>query len=63
MRPSSASWLTQNRASLSAIAGNWSAKLEYLYVDLGEISCAGCFGASNVDFRTHVVRAGLNWRF
>jgi outer membrane immunogenic protein len=46
-----------------AIAGNWTAKLEYLYVDLGDISCAGCFAASNVDFRTHVVRAGLNWRF
>lgn len=46
-----------------AIAGNWTAKLEYLYVDLGDASCAACVAASNVDFRTHLVRAGLNWRF
>jgi outer membrane immunogenic protein len=46
-----------------AIAGNWTAKLEYLYVDLGDVSCCGGLPAGNVDFRTHLVRAGLNWRF
>jgi outer membrane immunogenic protein len=46
-----------------AVAGNWTAKLEYLYVDLGDVSCGGCVAASSVDFRTHLVRAGLNYRF
>ena len=42
----------------------WSAKVEYLYVDLGDVSCAACLpAASNADFRAHVVRAGLNFRF
>jgi outer membrane immunogenic protein len=52
---------------------NWSTKLEYLYVDLGNVSntftvpvaaggAAYTFtGSSNV--RDHVVRAGLNYRF
>ena len=49
----------------AAIAGNWTAKLEYLYVDLGDVSCtvASCGAISNVDIRTNVVRAGLNLRF
>jgi len=48
----------------AAVYANWTAKLEYLYVDLGDVSCAACLPvASNVDFRTHVVRAGLNFRF
>jgi outer membrane immunogenic protein len=48
----------------AAIVANWTAKLEYLYVDLGDVSCAACLpAASNVDFRSHVVRAGLNFRF
>jgi outer membrane immunogenic protein len=50
-----------------AMWGNWSAKLEYLYVDLGSISCgaATCVAASdtNVDFTANVVRAGINYRF
>ena len=47
-----------------APAYNWTAKLEYLYVDLGDVSCAACLpAASNVDFRAHVLRAGLNFRF
>ena len=47
------------------IAGNWTAKLEYLYVDLGDVNCsaAACGTATNVDFSTNVVRAGLNYRF
>jgi outer membrane immunogenic protein len=47
----------------AAVAANWTAKLEYLYVDLGDVSCAACLRASNVDFQSHVVRAGLNLRF
>jgi outer membrane immunogenic protein len=44
-----------------AIAGPWTAKVEYLYADLGKNSCAACGG--DVDFKTNVVRAGLNYRF
>jgi outer membrane immunogenic protein len=51
-----------------AFLGNWSAKLEYLYVDLGSFDCsASCSGvagvASNVDFKTNIIRAGLNYKF
>jgi outer membrane immunogenic protein len=50
-----------------AVAGNWTAKGEYLYVDLGDLNCsaANCGGAGpiKIDFTTHVVRAGLNYRF
>jgi outer membrane immunogenic protein len=47
------------------IAGNWTAKLEYLYADLGDTTCsaASCGIATNVDFTTNIVRAGLNYRF
>jgi outer membrane immunogenic protein len=48
----------------AAVIANWTAKIEYLYVDLGNVSCTACLpAASNVDFRSHVVRAGLNYRF
>jgi outer membrane immunogenic protein len=50
-----------------ALAGNWTAKGEYLYVDLGDLNCnvAQCGGAgrSKVDFTSHILRAGLNYRF
>jgi outer membrane immunogenic protein len=47
------------------IAGNWTAKLEYLYVDLGDTTCsaAACGAATNVDLTANVVRAGVNYRF
>ncbi|HYI27380.1 MAG TPA: outer membrane protein, partial [Bradyrhizobium sp.] len=47
-----------------AIAPNWTAKLEYLYVDLGDAGCGvlACAG-TNIDFSTHIVRAGLNYKF
>ena len=54
------------------LAGNWSAKVEYLYLDLGSqtITFPIDFGLgfTNVNtietkFRDHVVRAGLNYRF
>jgi outer membrane immunogenic protein len=49
----------------AAIVGNLTAKVEYLYADLGNISCAAgsCSVPTNVNFRTNVVRAGLNVRF
>jgi outer membrane immunogenic protein len=49
-----------------AIAGNWTAKAEYLYVDLGKFNCGISCGAAatdNVSFTTNLVRAGVNYRF
>ena len=47
------------------IAGNWTAKLEYLYADLGGTTCSAvaCGVATNVDLTVNVVRGGLNYRF
>ena len=47
------------------IAGNWTAKLEYLYADLGDTTCsaAACGAATNVDLSLNILRAGLNYRF
>lgn len=49
----------------AALAPNWTAKIEYLHVDLGNVGCsaAACGAATNVDFQANVVRAGLNFRF
>ena len=49
------------------IAGNWTAKAEYLYVDLGKFNCGLACGnginPDNVSFSTHMVRGGVNFRF
>jgi len=44
----------------AAIAGPWTAKVEYLYVDLQSSSAP--LGAST-DFHTNLVRGGINYRF
>jgi outer membrane immunogenic protein len=49
-----------------AFLNNWSAKLEYLYVDLGTATCgAGCSTTNpfDVTFSTQIVRGGLNYKF
>lgn len=50
-----------------ALPGNWTAKGEYLYADLGDMSCsaANCGGvdSTKVEFKSHILRAGLNYRF
>jgi len=48
-----------------AIAANWSAKAEYLYVDLGKFNCGITCGAvtDNVSFNTNLIRGGVNYRF
>jgi outer membrane immunogenic protein len=50
-----------------AFAGPWSAKLEYLYADLGTKACASasCIAAGGIDvtMRMNIIRAGLNYRF
>lgn len=44
----------------AAVAGPWTAKVEYLYADLGRSSAPL---GSDVRFKTNTVRAGLNYRF
>ena len=52
----------------AALAGNWTAKLEYLYLDLGTLSVnttdidGGPFTVNN-RVRDQIVRVGLNYRF
>jgi outer membrane immunogenic protein len=49
-----------------ALPGNWSAKAEYLHVDLGDFNCGGnCGGApnENVSMHDNVFRAGVNYHF
>ncbi len=49
-----------------AVANNWTAKAEYLYVDLGKFDCGTACGApapDNVRLNANVLRAGLNYRF
>jgi len=49
-----------------ALPGNWSAKAEYLHVDLGSFNCGtGCGGTpnENVSLRENVFRAGVNYHF
>lgn len=49
-----------------ALPGNWSAKAEYLHVNLGRFDCGidcGAAGSDNVSLHEDVVRAGLNYHF
>ena len=48
-----------------AFAGPWSAKLEYLYTDLGTTSCGTCFAGSpqDVNVKVNAIRLGVNYRF
>jgi outer membrane immunogenic protein len=48
-----------------ALAAPWTARLEYLYVDLGDVGCGRRCGpgTGNLDFNAHIVRAGVNYRF
>ena len=46
-----------------AFMGNWTAKLEYLYVDLGSFDAGVAPVVNNVSFNENIVRAGLNYKF
>ena len=49
-----------------AFMGAWSAKLEYLYVDLGKVTCtAACSGTTPIDvtFTSNILRGGVNYKF
>jgi outer membrane immunogenic protein len=50
------------------IGGNWTAKLEYLYVDLGRVSgsftpVVGLTSAYSSRVTDNVLRVGLNYKF
>ena len=48
-----------------ALAPNWSAKIEYLYLDLGSEQYFGGVGNGgfDADLQAHTVKVGLNYRF
>src|SRR5438067_363778 len=48
-----------------AFLGPWSAKVEYLYTDLGSASCgaATCGAATTVSYNVNIIRFGVNYRF
>jgi outer membrane immunogenic protein len=45
----------------ASIAGPWTAKVEYLYVDLGDTDTA--VPGTTANFTSNIVRAGINYRF
>jgi len=45
------------------LAPNWTAKLEYLYVDLGDKKAYTATGPVQVALTSHIVRLGLNYKF
>jgi len=44
-----------------ALQGPWTAKIEYLHIDLGDLTVAGI--NTGAGFDANLVRAGLNYRF
>jgi outer membrane immunogenic protein len=52
-----------------AFAPNWTAKAEYLYADLGNVTCnSDCFAGTpptplTVKFTDNIIRAGVNFKF
>ena len=50
-----------------ALVGGWSTKIEYLYVDLGKMSCdsSSCLmpADESISFTANIIRVGLNYRF
>jgi outer membrane immunogenic protein len=51
----------------TAFAANWTAKVEYLYVDLGSFNCGlNCnagLTTDDVSFHANILRAGVNYKF
>ncbi len=49
-----------------ALTSNWTAKAEYLHVDLGNMNCGfscGVVANNNVSLKSDMVRGGVNFRF
>jgi outer membrane immunogenic protein len=54
-------WTVGGGIEFALPVNNWTAKVEYLYVNLGSASvCSGC---GNATFIENVVRGGINYRF
>jgi outer membrane immunogenic protein len=47
----------------AAISGPWTAKVEYLYVDLGHGDSVSGTGGTRPEFTTNIIRAGINYKF
>ena len=51
----------------AALTNNWTAKVEYLYVDLGSfncgLACSGVLTTDKVSFNANLLRAGVNYKF
>jgi outer membrane immunogenic protein len=45
------------------ITPNWTTKLEYLYADLGDKAAYNAPSPIKVDYTTHIVRVGLNYKY
>jgi outer membrane immunogenic protein len=59
-------WTAGAGIEYAFLKNEWSAKLEYLYADLGKLSCdaVSCGGVvTDVSFKTSIVRLGINYRF
>jgi outer membrane immunogenic protein len=48
-----------------AFLNNWTAKLEYLYADLGSVNCpaANCIVPIEASLQLNIVRGGFNYKF
>lgn len=46
-----------------ALDRNWSARAEYLYVDLGSSTYSSVVGPASLGFDGNILRAGMNYRF
>ncbi len=48
-----------------AFAPNWTAKVEYLYVNLGTAACSAavCGAPASIPLTENIVRAGVNYKF
>ncbi len=48
-----------------AFQHNWTAKIEYLYIDMGSVQCpaANCGSTIDTTLTLNVVRAGVNYKF
>ena len=72
MTPAAGTSTTQTRVGYAvgagveyAFLGPWSAKVEYLYTDLGSSTCgaATCGIDTNVKYNANLVKVGVNYRF
>lgn len=46
-----------------AFYANWTARVEYLYTDLGKTNCGFCAAGTDVKFNANLIRAAVNYRF